>query len=634
MNKNVGNDTDTRRVGRDAFDSRDLIYTPALRELPAELLPNWNWIVPLDQGEQGACTGFGLAAAINYQLASRHDRAPARDDDRVSARMLFQVAKRYDEWAGTDYPWSSARGAMKGWFKTGVCSEKLWPNTPAPGSVDRLTRARQIDALRHPLGAYYRVSPRRSDVHAALVEASTVYAVADTHDGWDQAYGAGAIPFAAGATGGGGHAFAIVGYTAEGFLVQNSWGGKWGGFEDAAARRHPGVALWRYADFDLNVWDLWVARLALPVESLDALAGRGYRPSADGGRQKKAGPSALTIRGHYLHIDDGQFDPMGDYPSHADDLDEIVDGLVNGRDGTPPQHILLYAHGGLNTIEGAASRVGCWRQVFRNNGIAELHFIWETGLLAELRDVLLGKEKFVQERVAGVSSWWDDWVEKASQPLGYPLWQEMLSDAACAFERPAAAGSRFVAKLTAALAKAAQPPKVHLVCHSAGAVWMGHLLSAWQAAGGTAIDKLIFLAPACTQEFFFAHYAPPLAGERVKAACLFQLDDATERADDVAYVYRKSLLYLVSRAYQDKRGSVPLLGLAQYYDKVEAGLAAMRLGQRWSRFVTQRDRDKTAADSHGGFDNDRLTMNTLLELVLGAMPAEPLRFREQDLTGY
>ena len=71
------------------------------------------------------------------------------------------------------------------------------------------------------------------------------------------------IEYRSGDTGGGGHAFAIVGYNRDGFLVQNSWGGDWGGFRHGNKAR-AGVALWRYEDFDLNVWDLWVARTALP----------------------------------------------------------------------------------------------------------------------------------------------------------------------------------------------------------------------------------------------------------------------------------------------------------------------------------------------------------------------------------
>ena len=48
------------------------------------------------------------------------------DKDEVSPRMLYNMARRYDEWPGENYSGSSARGAMKGWHKHGVCSRKHW----------------------------------------------------------------------------------------------------------------------------------------------------------------------------------------------------------------------------------------------------------------------------------------------------------------------------------------------------------------------------------------------------------------------------------------------------------------------------------------------------------------------------
>ena len=58
-----------RDAQRDAFDFRDLIYRPALVELPDELYPQWDLLHILDQGEQGPCTGFGLAATVTWDAA-------------------------------------------------------------------------------------------------------------------------------------------------------------------------------------------------------------------------------------------------------------------------------------------------------------------------------------------------------------------------------------------------------------------------------------------------------------------------------------------------------------------------------------------------------------------------------------
>lgn len=615
-----------RDANRDSFDFRDLIYQPALVELRDELFPRWELLHILDQKNQGACTGFGLAATINYLNAMRS--SPSR----VSARMLFEMARRYDQWPGEKYDYSTARGAMKGWHKHGACSETVWPNHPKKTEPRHLTLERQQDALKCPLGAYYRVLPRRNDVHAALNEVGVLFAAADTHEGWDEAYGRGEIAYEPGATDGGGHAFAIVGYTKDGFLVQNSWGERWGGFPVGRNKTQGGVALWRYEDFDLNVWDIWAARTALPVESLAALRGQRYTHAPAGTRVAVAGPPAHEIWNHYVHIDDGQYDPKGSYPSHASEVEAIVNRLIEGEGGTPPQHLLLYAHGGLNTVEGSASRVGKWRKVFKANRIAELHFIWETGLLEELRDVLLGKEKFAKERVAGISSWWDKTIEKASQPLGYPLWREMRSDAEIAF-RANRAGTHFLESLKAALGKAgANAPRLHLVGHSAGSIWIGHLLERWQAAGGPQIDNLVLFAPACTSEFFLDRIAPTIKNGTVAALHHFLLDDQREQGDNVATIYRKSLLCLVSRSFQDRDRIVPLLGMEKYLPPTLDAMKALGIDHKARHYNTRDHGDMTRSSSHGGFDNDPATMNALLRLVLGVHPARP--FAKEDLSGY
>lgn len=111
---------------RDSIDFRDRMYQPTLVEVPAyRSLDEYRKVrVPiLDQGQEGACTGFGLATVVNYLLRTRtHDPG----DIAASADMLYRLARRYDEWPGENYEGSSARGAMKGWHKHGVCTTATW----------------------------------------------------------------------------------------------------------------------------------------------------------------------------------------------------------------------------------------------------------------------------------------------------------------------------------------------------------------------------------------------------------------------------------------------------------------------------------------------------------------------------
>lgn len=66
----------------------------------------------LDQGREGACTGFGLATDANYLLRYRRIHP---EKTSVSLRLMCKPPKRHDEWSRDNYEVSNARGAMKGW---------------------------------------------------------------------------------------------------------------------------------------------------------------------------------------------------------------------------------------------------------------------------------------------------------------------------------------------------------------------------------------------------------------------------------------------------------------------------------------------------------------------------------------
>ena len=208
-------------VRADTLDFRDLMYEATLIEVPTRMpLADYRKArVPvLNQGQEGACTGFGLATVAHFLLRMRH---VTRDPEPISPRMFYQMAKRYDEWSGEDYDGSSARGAMKGWHKHGVCSARLWPYDPK-NPKGTLSEQRARDAARRPLGAYYRV--RHHDIvamHAALAEVGVLYATASVHAGWNAVGSDGVIPWEDEVLGG--HAFAIVAYDERGFWMQNSW---------------------------------------------------------------------------------------------------------------------------------------------------------------------------------------------------------------------------------------------------------------------------------------------------------------------------------------------------------------------------------------------------------------------------
>ena len=144
----------------------------------------------------------------------------------------------------------------------------------------------------------------------------------------------------------------------------------------------------------------------------------------------------------------------------------------------------------------------------------------------------------------------------------------------------------------------------------------------------SSINNLILFAPACTHEFFVSHIKPALSSSLVKEMHHFLLGDETEQEDDVVQIYRKSLLYLVSRSYQQKDRVVLLLGMAKHLADLPIGDVKDRI----KPYTTAERPDITASTTHWGFDNDVAAMNSLLRLVLGREPARP--FRQDDLQGY
>jgi len=281
-------------VPRDLFDLRDRQYQPTLVPLPEAVDRRARVSAKLVrvQGDEGACTGFAMAAVVNHLMAARRKPFDA------SPRFLYENARRYDEWKGEEYEGSSIRGAMKGFLRHGVCPWSALPYRPGQ-ALDRIPPEALAAAVDRPLGAYYRVSTSAiDDMQSALHEVGVVLVSAQVHRGWDAPVkpksGLARIAWKAGYEQQGGHAFALVGYDSVGFILQNSWGAGWGS---------GGFARIEYDDWLVNRMDAWVCQLGVGhvqhkvMVGGTGLAGAGERRVDD-----------AEIRGHYLAIRNGTFD--------------------------------------------------------------------------------------------------------------------------------------------------------------------------------------------------------------------------------------------------------------------------------------------------------------------------------------
>lgn len=334
---------------RDTLDFRDQMFVPTLVEVPPRI-PLGHYVdqrVPvLDQGQEGACTGYALATVVHYLLARRSIEP---DRQAVSPRMLYEMARRYDEWPGENYDGSSARGAMKGWHKHGVCAEDDWPSQPAR-KAGGLDEARVTAARRRPLGAYFRVNHLDLvAMHSAIAEVGILYATASVHEGWNRVGRDGNIRREGRLLGG--HAFAIVAYDDEGFWLQNSWGKDWGS---------RGFARLSYDDWLENGTYVWVARLGAPIQLQSAAA----TAALQGGRAgASAGYVYEDLRPHVISIgNEGLLHPGGTWGTDRHDVERLFEEdlpRITANWTTP--RVVFYLHGGLVPEETALQRVSEYR---------------------------------------------------------------------------------------------------------------------------------------------------------------------------------------------------------------------------------------------------------------------------------
>lgn len=651
---------------KDPLDLRDRVYAPPPVSLPPEyppadvvrsFLPRYAKAgLILDQGQEGACTGFGLACVVNY-LRWRRLGAPEAMES-VSPRMLYNFARRYDEYEGEDYDGSSCRGALKGWYRHGVCLSSDWPYRSESSPPPKYGYAKR--ATETTLGVYYRIDLKSiSDLQAAILEVGAIYVSAFTHDGWDDVKSTKVPPkdhaslpviaFDGKPSKSGGHAFALVGFNARGFILQNSWGRDWGA---------GGFAVITYADWFANAMDAWAAALGVPgvVEGKVTTVGDGATGRA-GADRKRWWDEPKAYEHSVVTGNDGRVTRYLTEDEPTRTLLHQAAGLPDRwfrSDGSARKRLVIYAHGGLNSEGDAIKRARAMGRHFLGNGCYPLFLVWKTGIGESIGNILGEAIRREAPRAAGIGDWitdkTDGFIEKSfGRPVAKPIWSEMKENAelACGTGRGGDLLATAIAKLAGTWGDRFE---LHLVGHSAGSILLGQWLSLLAARGMEGMVTSIQLyAPACTVQFANRHYAPH--SDLMRRLFLDVLSDRVERDDNVSGIYRKSLLYLVSNALEtDLR--TPILGMANVGDagytgwdgssatgealrNWRAAAAAAGLAKRTAfvdrdRILTSRSPAVTVSASHGGFDNDVEVVQKTLERITGAALANPV----DDLRGF
>ena len=612
-----------RNVVPDSVDFRDRPYMPAIAFAPRPSLPPPAASVRprLNQQSSSACTGFALATAMHV-LTARRDR---QFGGNVAPFMIYAMGRRYDEFKG-EAPdgGSSLRGVLKGWYKHGVCAENFWNSLPEPKPTGKLDW--WDDAVRRPLGAYYRVDARSVvDMQVALNETGVLVASGLAHDGWLEGMPGARKPLPAGqklwripypwkANADDGHAFALVGYDADGFIVQNSWGDPWG--------TH-GLAVLTYEDWIEHGFDCWAAQLGV-VTRRHELQATGTTPKT-GASFGAPGTIMLDLHEVSPHVINtgrgGELSLAGEFNTSAADLDELVGPRLTafrteqGLAAHDRVDVVLYAHGGLVSERDAGKSAKDWIDAFKAAGIFPMFMFWESDFLTILRDRIVNELRNRGQLPAGgplsfVDDFWSDRVEGIARVAARWAWDDMKIRAEAVSDHAAGGGRLLLDRLTPLRSRI----RLHLVGHSAGAVLQARLLFELIRDGWT-VESLNLLAPAITVDHYHTDIEPLARAGTVRRAAQFHLTDECENNESgamrAALLYKRSLLYLISNAFEGARG-VPVLGMERFFNRD----VAPTLPPNYTVRVAPSS-GASGAVRHGDFDDDKKTRAAVIAHMLG-----------------
>ncbi|HVQ74876.1 MAG TPA: caspase family protein [Candidatus Binatia bacterium] len=372
------------------------------------------------------------------------------------------------------------------------------------------------------------------------------------------------------------------------------------------------------------------ALLVAGVTGTTRAAPDGHRGARDVGLT----PEILAaLRPHIVNLNQGQLSEGGLFSTSPADVDAIFEdhlarAAAEAAAGGQPLRILFWAHGGLideaSGLRIAHLQVSWWKR----NGVYPIHFVWETGFVDALKQILSGARRPGPRGVA--RDIWDHTTDLAVEAIartlgGGKIWSAMKRSAELAAADDG--GATYVAERLRTFCQAPPcPVELHAVGHSAGSIFHAHFLPVALRLGAPSVKTLQLLAPAIRVDTFKSQLLSHV-GAAVQSLTMFTMKRDWEEGDHVAQVYRKSLLYLVHHALERDR-TTPILGLeASLRDDRELvalfGLGGPRSPHEvvWSVSEATTGPSASTARSHGGFDNDRATMDAVATRILGAPPA-------------
>jgi len=363
---------------------------------------------------------------------------------------------------------------------------------------------------------------------------------------------------------------------------------------------------------------------------------------SDSGQRALTPGNVSALRAHLINLNGGHFSRNGDWKTDAGEVDSLFDShlqaaLEQATQDNRPFRLVLFCHGGL-VSESAGLQIALkHRQWWLDNQVYPIYFIWETGLFETLGQLLRSSQTGARDWVSDHVT--DPMIETIAHSAGgVTIWGGMKSSAEIASQEKDRlhdeGGAHYVASKLRDFCQrnAGQHFELHAVGHSAGSIFLAHFLDATHQLGVPSFKSVHLLAPAIRVDLFKRLFIPLLGSAGIDQLSLFTMHRDLERDDNCGTVYRKSLLYLIYYALEPEKEEA-ILGLEECLRRDPQlqqvfGLNSTRLTDAQVVFSpTPLDIGKSACRSttHGGFDDDGATMDSVLRRITDKQDADPIK---------